>query len=190
MTTKSSSPDPDFAAIYGDADGTLSPRMAFRLWTAALFLADTYRDPDEWALLIEELPPIVQRLADEVWITRFVDCFRTLADRLGRGHTDDTRLTSCTGEEMALHLVIDCAEGLEKGEIQVMDESLPETPDRDEDFEWAREVLFRDHDVLLLFNTSLDGIEDTESEVSKYYRFANLHPHRWFLPFADQLEEE
>ena len=183
-------PDPDFARLYGDVDGTLSPRMAFRLWTAALFLGDSYRDPDEWDLLIDKLPPIVHRLADEVWIRRFVDCFCTVADRLGRGRADDTRLTSCTGEEMALHLVIDCAEGLAKGEVQVMDESLPEEPARDADFEWAREVLFRDHDVLLLFNMSLDGIEETESEVSRYYRFPNLHPQRWFLPFADQLDDE
>ncbi len=90
---------------------------------------------------------------------------------------------------MALHLVIDCAEGLAKGEIEVMDQSLPDDPDRDTDFESTREVLFRDHDVLLLFNTSLDGIEDTDSEVSGYYRFANLHPRRWFLPFADQPDE-
>lgn len=41
-------------------------------------------------------------------------------------------------------------------------------------FELAREVLFRDHDVLMLFNVSLDGIEDDCSELAECYRFANL----------------
>ncbi len=65
-------------------------------------------------------------------------------------------------------------------------QSLPKDPEFDDDFEWARDVLFRDHDVLLLFDPTLDGVDDPESELHQRFRFANLHPSRWFLPFADQ----
>ena len=68
---------------------------------------------------------------------------------------------------MALHLVIDSAEaGVNDGTIPV-DLSLPEHAAGDHDFEWARDVLFEDHDVLLLFDASLDGIEETDSELNQ-----------------------
>ena len=53
----------------------------------------------------------MQRVADEVWIKRFVACFETLVRRLEGGGFDASQITACTAEEMALHLVIDAAEG-------------------------------------------------------------------------------
>lgn len=86
---------------------------------------------------------------------------------------------------MALHLLIDAAEdGLRDGSL-VIDGSLLVDPDRDGDFDAVRELLFRDHDVLLLFDASLDGIEDPEAGLAEHGP-ANLHPNAWFLPFADQ----
>ncbi|GGQ85196.1 hypothetical protein [Streptomyces flaveolus] len=32
---------------------------------------------------------------------------------------------------------------------------------RDFDWDWCSDVLFEDHDVLMLFDASLDGIEDS-----------------------------
>jgi hypothetical protein len=40
-----------------------------------------------------------------------------------------------------------------------------------------REVLFEDHDVLMLFNSTLDGIEHSIDGTS------SLHPRDWFQPF-------
>ena len=115
----------------------------------------------------------------------FARCFPVLASRLAVGHKNLSHLASCTGEEMALHLVIEAAEiGVSDGSL-AMDQSLPPDEDRDQDFDWVREVLFRDHDVLWLFEDSLDGIDDPDSELSKQYGLANLHPNRWFVPFAD-----
>lgn len=54
---------------------------------------------------------------------------------------------------------------------------LPDHGDRDEDFYWMREVLFEDHDVLMLYNRPLDGIE-IEADGN-----SSLHPRDWFLPF-------
>lgn len=159
--------------------------MAEVLWTTALLLADMYADEDMRPDLAEQLPGLAQRLANEVWMTRFTRCFATIAERIGKADREPHLLASSTAEEMALHLVIDFAQTAVDDGGMPMDDSLPSDVERDCDFEWAREVLFRDHDVLLLFDDSLDGIDDVESDVSTHYRFANLHPHKWFLPFAD-----
>ena len=188
MTVDPFEDSPDFARLYGGTDSPLSPRMASKLWTTAIHFADTYADSDVTDLLKRELPPIARLMADDVWMERFVACFDDLAARLAHGRFASSQLASCTGEEMALHLVIDSAEAGVSDDVTPLDDSLPGDPERDCDFEWAREVLFRDHDVLLLFNPSLDGIEDNDSELSQRHMFANLHPRRWFLPFPDQLD--
>jgi hypothetical protein len=171
--------------MYGGESSLLSPRMAELLWETALFLAEASNDEDFLADVREELPSVVQRLADNVWMARFSRCFEVLAARLALGYENLSHLASCTAEEMALHLVIEAAEaGVSDGSV-AMDQSLPPDADHDQDFDWVREILFRDHDVLLLFEDSLDGIEDADSAHSKEYGLANLHPDRWFLPFAD-----
>ena len=80
---------PDFVRVYAGGGSPLSPRMASRLWAAAVTLADTY-DEGRWHLLPRSLPPIVQRVADEVWMERFVACFEALARRLERRGSDAT----------------------------------------------------------------------------------------------------
>ncbi len=176
------------AATYG-ASSALSTRMAWNLWATARSLADVYADEATWDLLEAELPPLAQRLTDRAWMARFVRCFDAIAARLGKGKPDLRQLASCTGEEMALHLVIDQAETWSNQGMLATPESLASDAD-DEDFDWARDVLFRDHDVLLLFDASLDGLEDPESELHERFRFANLHPNRWFVPFADHADDD
>ncbi len=184
MTGDAAPDTPDFARLYTHPGSTISPRMASRLWAAAVTLADTY-DEDRWHLLTRALPPIAQRLANEVWMERFACCFGALARRFEGREFDATGIATCTAEEMALHLVIDVAEGATRDGSLATDLSLPARPDRDEDFDAIRELHFRDHDVLLLFDASLDGIEAPNSAVDEYGRFANLHPQAWFLPFED-----
>ncbi len=100
---------PDFARLYAGPGLPMSPRMASRLWAAAVILADTYEGRVH--LLKRTLPPIAQRVVDEVWMDRFVSCFDALALRFERRGIDATRIARCTAEEMALHLIIDAAEG-------------------------------------------------------------------------------
>lgn len=177
---------PDFALRYrGRNEGTLSPRLAEALWVAATFLGSVYSERGSWHGLRAELPRIADQHADEVWLQRFAECFDAVAFRLQDADRAPHLLASCTAEELALHIVIDVAEDcVADGTIQVSDD-LPFDDERDRDFDLAREVLFRDHDVLLLFNAAMDGIDDPDSELSIHHRFANLHPSKWFLPFAD-----
>ncbi len=177
-----------FAELYGDPMSALSPRMAWNLWATAGMLADVYADEATWDLLEEELPPLTQSHANRAWIARFVRCFDAIADRLATGDVAVHRLARCTGEEMALHVVIDHTESAWHDGMLSTPASLPENVERDEDFAGARDVLFRDHDVLLLFDLSLDGLDDLDSELHQRFRFANLRPDRWFLPFADSQE--
>ena len=86
------------------------------------------------------------------------------------------------------HLIIDAAEGTTLDGSLATDLSLPADPDRDGDFDAVREFLFRDHDVLMLFDASLDGIESPDGELDEQRLFANLHPRAWFLPFADHSD--
>jgi hypothetical protein len=119
---------------------------------------------------------------------RFVDSFDALADRLARGQIAEDEVTTCTGEEMALHLVIDFAEGeFDSGfdsDAEALDR-LPDCGDADHDFERARDVLLRDEDVLMFYDASLDEIDDPDNDLAAAYRTVNLHPSRWFLPFLD-----
>jgi hypothetical protein len=182
---------PDFAALFLD-HAFVTPRMACRLWMGAQFCGDTWRLEDgDPAIALTDLPPITHRWAVGAWLDRFIESFDLIERRLAAGDVSPLSLTRCTGEEMALHLVIDHAEGDLDSGIDASGgqiEQLPDLGGRDHDFELMRDVLLRDLDVLLLFDMRLDGIEDPSSEVARLEGTANLHPAQWFLPF-DDVEE-
>lgn len=185
--------EPDFARLYAEsaAAGRVTPRLAYCLWSIAGYLADTWRDAlSDPASLLEELPPAAQRVADEAWLARFVQCFEALAERMASADFPETGPALCTGDEMALHLVIAYAEDIvAHGLLDPAgspEASLPAWGEPDPDFDVARDELFHDHDVLALFEPALDGIEDPESDVNRAFRMVNLHPAQWFLPFQGE----
>ena len=66
----------------------------------------------------------------------------------------------------------------------IVETSTPISRSADDDFEAMRDRLFSDHDVLMLFDLSFDGVDDPESEIARIQRPANLNPRDWFKPFA------
>ncbi|TQF74125.1 hypothetical protein FK531_05600 [Rhodococcus spelaei] len=78
---------------------------------------------------------------------------------------------TCTGEEMALHLILRRASALHHDGH--FDDELAAIPRHPEDSDWAGplDYLFEDHDVLTLF----DGITPDDG--------VNLDPPAWFDPF-------
>lgn len=48
--------------------------------------------------------------------------------------------------------------------------------ERDDDVFGVKDTLFKDLDVLFLFDPSLDGVEDPASDAYQSERFENLHP--------------
>ena len=184
-------PTPDFTGLYmARVDvGGLSPRLAYYLWHCAAYLADTWRLEldDHPGELVAQLPPIVGRLTDAAWLARFVGCFDALAERFAAGDVGYPGVATCTGEEMALHLVIDLAEAFVYDGVFDDDNAVRRLPNlraHDDDFGRAREILFHDHDVLNLFDPALDGIEDSGALENIELRLVNLHPRQWFAPFA------
>lgn len=178
---------PPFAELYGTT--TMTPRMAYWLWSTGLYMADTWRGArDNPELLQEWLPPIARPLAHGEWLDQFIGCLDALADRIATGTTGVDGLSRCTGEEMALHLIIDLAEAHFDDDIlgpEIGDAPrLPNRGDADENFDLMRDVLFKDNDVLMLNDPMLDGIDDPESDLARIERTVNLHPRDWFRPFA------
>lgn len=197
MTTEHDAPrdghTPDFADLYEGSfskGGAITPRMAYWLWVSCLYFSDAWRDArDEPALLHDYFPPLARPLAHGPWLDRFIDCFERLADGIATGTADSEHFARCTGEEFALHLAIDHAEtNLEDGLLGADIDAAATLPDLgadDENFDRARDRLFGDSDVMILFDMSMDGVEETENEVNRVERYANLHPRDWFRPFAD-----
>ena len=91
----------------------------------------------------------------------------------------------CTGEEMALHLAIARAQDLTHNRPRLVAETVAGLPEARGDGDWdaCSDVLFQDHDVLMLFDDSLDGIDDAESDLHQSMGMVNLAPLDWFTPF-------
>ncbi|MBX3465454.1 MAG: hypothetical protein KF878_00980 [Planctomycetes bacterium] len=77
---------------------------------------------------------------------------------------------ACTAEELALRAIIQRAE-------EVLEEQEAEPVD----FSYLVDMAYEDTDFEMLFDPSLDGIEDSPS--GKYMRIVNLKLKEWFLPF-------
>lgn len=173
---------PNFAALFEphiDGDGwQMTPRMAMRLWHTALRLADEWQSAP-LDRLVDDLPRIARpHAADGAWRQQFADAFRQIAGRLSTAEGLRQILAQCTADEVALHFTIDAAgSDVARGITPEHLDRLPDHGASDVDFGWMQEVLFEDHDVLMLYNPALDGIEiDFDSNDL-------LHPRDWFQPF-------
>ncbi|BCL18173.1 hypothetical protein ACPCBX_25200 [Streptomyces tuirus] len=131
--------------------------------------------------VLGSLPPITFH-QDQQWRRQMARCFDDLAAELAETHAVRPL---CTGEEMALHLGIDRAKSLTRNRPRLVAETVEGLGEdrRDFDWDWCSTVLFEDHDVLMLFDASLDGIEDTGNEINQALGLANLAAADWFVPF-------
>lgn len=131
--------------------------------------------------VLGSLPPITFH-QDQQWRRQMARCFDDLAADLAE---TGTVRPLCTGEEMALHLGIDRAKALTRNRPRLVAETVQGLGEgrRDFDWDWCSSVLFEDHDVLMLFDASLDGIEDRGNEINQALGLANLAAADWFEPF-------
>lgn len=193
---------PEFHKLYPHASqADLSPRNAMALWVVATEMYDFANSdideicdggtPIKESFVLGGLPPIC-RNADKVWLQRFAQCFKDMAEKLQKGLVP---YPTCTGEEVALHLALtvleddsSCATGRKANLDTIsMDAALAEAYETcgrsatDLDVHYLREILFEDWDYQYLYNMEDDGIED--SEVGAMLGIGNLTPKKWFLPF-------
>ena len=170
---------PSIHGPHVDGDGwQMTPRMAWRLWTSAVYLADDWRYTSP-AGPLGDLPPIARPyFRDRSWRQAFISSFERIAERIASDDGDDC-LARCTADELALHFTINLAESdyINDAISPAGAAHLPSHGAQDHDFDWMRDVLFEDHDVLMLFNPALDGIENDVDGNS------SLHPRDWFQPF-------
>ncbi|MFC8660741.1 hypothetical protein [Streptomyces sp. NPDC057199] len=134
--------------------------------------------------LFGSLPPVTLR-QDSRWWRQMARAF----DDLAAGLTSETDVEPrSTGEEMALRLGIARAAELTRNRPRFVREAAGDLPEDSRDFDWTAcsGFLFQDHDVLMLFDDSLDGIEDADSDVNQALGMVNLAPLDWFTPFAPE----
>jgi hypothetical protein len=88
---------------------------------------------------------------------------------------------------MALHLAIKDAPGYLQMAEDSGDKRHAALPEHDDDYTWdtCSELLFQDHDVLMLFDQSLDGFEDPSTDINKNSGVGDLRPQAWFEFFAN-----
>jgi hypothetical protein len=175
----------------------LTPRTAAVVWRCLKVLSDdAYEDvlahgddrvdeDDDW-LLFHRFPRLTFG-QDAVWRRQAARAFDDLADDLGSGECPGELFARCTGEEMAFHLAIEDAEAGLAGEPQIFDDLVRSLPSHRDDFDWemCSEDLFQDHDVLLLFDASLDGVESPDSDVNRRAGMGDMRAAQWFVPFLN-----
>lgn len=120
-------------------------------------------------MVLSDLPPQFRHRYDELFTKSFIVCVARVADRLARWRGGT--IPTCTAECLALKAIIERAKALL--------ETKGKTKKRDMDFSLFEDVAFPDLDIELLFDPSLDGIEDTE--VARIMGMA-LKPSEWFEP--------
>lgn len=129
--------------------------------------------------LFGSLPPVTLG-QNGPWRRHMARAFDDLAADLTAGAEVEPR---CTGEEMALHLGIAHARAMERNRPRLVRETVGELVAHRRDYDWnaCSDYLFQDHDVLMLFDSALDGLED--SDINQAMGMENLAPADWFAPF-------
>ncbi|MEV5177304.1 hypothetical protein AB0L10_41040 [Streptomyces flaveolus] len=129
------------------------------------------------------LPAITLR-CDGQWRRQMARAFDDLAGDLNAAGEAWTG-PRCTGEEMALHLMIDRARSITANRPNAVRDLVADLPDSHADYDWhgCSSDLFEDHDVLMLFDARLGGIDDPDSDIHQAMGIVNLAPGEWFGPF-------
>ncbi|MET8039044.1 hypothetical protein [Streptomyces sp. NPDC005345] len=131
--------------------------------------------------VVGSMPRVTWR-QDTSWRRQMARAFDDLAADCTAGAAVEPR---STGEEMALHLGIARAHNLTLNRPRLVADTVAGLPEERGDLDWdaCSSDLFEDHDVLMLFDDSLDGIEDAEGDVHQALGMVNLAPLDWFTAF-------
>ena len=134
--------------------------------------------------LFGSLPRVTWHL-DGAWRRQMARAFDDLATDCESGAQVEPR---STGEEMALHLGIARAQDLTRNRPRLVQNTVASLPEDRGDCDWeaCSDILFQDHDVLMLFDDSLDGIEDPAGDLYQSMGMVNLAPQDWFVPFDSE----
>ncbi|GGR64495.1 MULTISPECIES: tetratricopeptide repeat protein [Streptomyces] len=123
------------------------------------------------------------------WRRRMIQAFDDLAADIREGRVPRPR---CTGEEMALHLALEQAAAITDDSPDLAEEFTEGVPGRPDDYDWfaCKDLLFEDHDVLMLYEPWMEGIESPDSAVNQHLGMVHLRPEDWFKPFRPEDERD
>jgi hypothetical protein len=190
---------PPFAALFGpgrqdEEEVLLTARDAAVLWDCALECADDAAsdieafggapaaDDGTW-LIFDEYPGLTFSQPAK-WRRKAARAFLDLADDLAAGALP---LPRCPAEELALHLILNAANGWERDTDPHQPRALlTDIPARAEDHDWdaLRDTLFRDHDILTLYDPAAAGIEHPADPRNQAITMGDYRPAAWFTWFA------
>jgi len=192
---------PPFAALFGAGSGeedeeevVLTARDAAVLWDCALERADDavcdieafgdapVTEDGTW-LIFDEFPGVTFGQSAH-WRRQAARAFLDLADDLAAGQLP---LPRCPAEELALHLILDAADGwADDPDAHPLRIPLADIPARAEDHDWEalRDTLFRDHDILALYDPAAAGIEDPADPRNQAITMGDYRTAAWFTWFA------
>jgi hypothetical protein len=193
---------PDFNVVFAPQPGSpcrtrelLTPRNAAHLWVAATELADILD-----AQLTHATQPILLSHSDwdrlpwvatgarMEWCGRFIDAIFDLADDVASGHCPVPR---CTGEEMALRLILeDIADPGNPYLTDLTEIACDGLPISDWDGNWdvVATELFPDARVRSLISDNFGGIDDDYDLVAET-GIVRLAVERWFDAHDDRIPE-
>ncbi|MER6914892.1 hypothetical protein ABT354_24720 [Streptomyces sp. NPDC000594] len=161
--------------------------LADEAYDAAVEAGDTRVNlRDNYVPVLSELP-VVTWGQDRQWRRRMARCFDDLADDIEKGNWPEP---TCTGEEMAMHLVMPRAADLVSDDPELVAEwtkGLPETSE-DYDFDICYDFL-QDTDVLFLFEPWSQGIENPDNPTHQILGIAGLEADEWFEPFGPESRD-
>jgi hypothetical protein len=129
----------------------------------------------ELMIVPEVLPRCFDRYYTAELIERWSETVEIVAAKLSA--YPDTYLAS-TAEELAAHALIQEARAMLEDDEELSSEDVDIA---DAELEELLDVAFEDHDVLMLFDARLDGVES--SDLVAQMGLANLHVRDWFKPF-------
>ncbi|QBI56166.1 hypothetical protein EKD16_22065 [Streptomonospora litoralis] len=204
---------PDFAKLFPLTDcdcdkeecpdcesWTLTPRTADILHSALSMMADEAYDDmengdrpvtgmdDAW-MFFGALPRFTWKMPVG-WRRLMARTCDDLAGDLEAGHQPHPR---CLAEEVVLMLALKNEAQAHWEMVQDRDDEAHEAlPKHRDDYDWdfCLEILFEDHDVMLLFDPRFDGVEDPDSELNRLQAMGDMRPQGWFNTFAGKDQRD
>ena len=159
--------------MFGEAWSDCLPESHGKALYAALCdLVDEFLDDlgDDENFCISELPEKYRLRYNGAFRRRCLVSLVTVGYKLALPEQLDP-LPSCTAEELALHILI------EQAKNQLRAEAI------EPDFSLFVSLAFQDLDFEVLYDMSIDGIEDTT--VGAEMAYGNLRFNEWFEPFLN-----
>ncbi|MFJ1915102.1 hypothetical protein ACIOGX_24595 [Streptomyces sp. NPDC088147] len=118
------------------------------------------------------------------WRRRMLRALDDLNEDITLGRSPEPR---CAAEELALHFALQSASAMTCDEPDLVAKFTEGLPEQRGDYDWSdcSDLLFQDHDVLFLYDPTLQGLEHPDSPLNQRMGIGDLRPEGWFEEFGN-----